>query len=93
LLESIALPSSTFAQGFENYTVVSGDGQVATGVIAWQDDRAIVLRDASGGQSRIGRAAIESMTRHSRSLMPDGLPQAMTREQFRDLLAYLATLR
>jgi putative heme-binding domain-containing protein len=93
LLESIVLPSSTFAQGFENYTAVTSDGQVLAGVIARQDDRVLVLRNASGGEARLERASLESLTRHTKSLMPEGLPGTMTPEQFRDLLAYLRSLR
>jgi hypothetical protein len=33
------------------------------------------------------------MDRQSVSLMPDGLPQAMTRDELGDLLAFLQTLR
>jgi putative heme-binding domain-containing protein len=93
LLESIALPSATFAQGFNSYTVVTSEGKVAGGVIARQDDRVVVLRDASGAEVRLPRESIESITSQEKSLMPEGLPRAMTREEFRDLLAYLKSLR
>jgi putative heme-binding domain-containing protein len=93
LLESVVLPGSTFAQGYENFTVVTDDGRVASGVIARQDDRVVVLRDASGGQRRLPRSAIDSITRQTKSLMPEGLPRNMTPEQFRDLLAFLQALK
>jgi putative heme-binding domain-containing protein len=93
LLESIVLPSSTFAQGFENFTLATHSGHIAGGVIARQDDRVLVLRDASGAETRIAKDDVESLDRQQKSLMPDGLPSTMTKEQFRDLLAYLQSLK
>src|SRR6185295_13822553 len=48
LLESILIPSSTFAQGYESYLVLTQDGAVLTGLLARQSADAIVLRDSSG---------------------------------------------
>jgi putative heme-binding domain-containing protein len=93
LLESIALPSATFAQGFASYTIVTHEGRVAGGVIARQDAGVVVLHDASGAEVRIPRDEIESLTRQEKSLMPEGLTRAMSRDEFRDLLAYLQSLR
>jgi putative heme-binding domain-containing protein len=48
LLESIVLPSSTIAQGFDAFAVETSDGKVASGVITRQNATTIVLRDSSG---------------------------------------------
>jgi putative heme-binding domain-containing protein len=93
LLESVVLPSSTFAQGYETYTVATSSGRVFTGVIARQSPEVVVLRDSAGAETRLPRSAVESMTRQPTSLMPEGLPAALTREEFRDLLAFLQSLK
>lgn len=89
LLESIVLPSATFAQGYESYVVATADGRVATGVIARRTPDTLILREASGAELRLSKDSIEAMNRQATSLMPEGLPRAMTRDEFRDLLAFL----
>jgi putative heme-binding domain-containing protein len=93
LLEAIVLPSSTFAQGFENYAVTSVDGRIMTGIIARQTPEALIIRDAGGVETRLSRDAIESIERQATSLMPENLPTTMTTEQFRDLLAFVQSLK
>jgi putative heme-binding domain-containing protein len=93
LLESVVLPSATFAQGYETYRVDLADGRTAAGVIARRTADGVVLRDATGAEVRVPAAAVERMTRDRTSLMPDGLAQAVTPHEFRDLLAYLLSLR
>jgi putative membrane-bound dehydrogenase-like protein len=93
LLESILLPSSTFAQGYEPWSVVTHDGRELDGVIARQNGESIVLRDASGAETLVRRDQLKQMDRRTSSLMPEGLEQAMTREELRDLLGFLQSLK
>jgi len=93
LVESIVVPSSTFAQGYESYMVVTNDGRVNSGVLVRQSAEILVLRNSGGQEQRIVKADIEEMARHDASIMPEGLDQKMSREQFRDLLAYLRSLK
>jgi putative heme-binding domain-containing protein len=93
LLESILWPSSTFAQGYESYTVATADGRVLGGMIARQDATVLVLRDSSGADTRLRRDDIEELSRTETSLMPEGLGRSLTRDEFRDLLAFLQAQR
>src|SRR5262245_6766189 len=93
LLESVVLPSATFAQGYESYRVELANGRVVSGVIARRTADAVVLRDAAGAEVKIPARAVEGMTRDRTSLMPDGLAQAMTPDELRDVLAYLRSLK
>jgi putative heme-binding domain-containing protein len=93
LLESIVAPSSTFAQGYENYVVLMSDGRVASGLIVRQSAETLLLQSASGQEQRFHEDHIEELTRQSTSIMPDGLDQKLTRAQLRDLLAYLKSLK
>jgi putative membrane-bound dehydrogenase-like protein len=92
ILEAIVLPSSTIAQGYENYQVVTKDGRVAGGVIARQSADVMVLRDSSGAEWRFQRGEIETMQRQPLSLMPEGLERQLSEQEFRDLLAFLQGL-
>lgn len=93
LLESIVLPSSTIAQGFESYVIATADGRIVTGLIARQTADTLFLRDSSGAELRLRKDQIQEMNRSPTSLMPEGLDKQMTKEEFRDLLAYLQSLK
>jgi putative heme-binding domain-containing protein len=53
----------------------------------------VTLKTAEGRRLRLRRDNILSIQTSGVSIMPDGLEQAMSVEDFRDLLAYLLTLR
>jgi putative membrane-bound dehydrogenase-like protein len=93
LLESIVVPGSTFAQGYESWLVLTKDGDVLSGLLARQDGEGVVLRDAAGAETRIRRDRIQELKRGSTSIMPEGLERNLTETEFRDLLAYLQSLR
>ncbi len=93
LLESIVMPSSTFAQGYEPYVVLTQDGNVIAGLIARQSPEAVVLRDSGGNELQLRRDRIKEMKRAEKSVMPEGLERAMSEQEFRDLLAFLLSLK
>ena len=62
-------------------------------MIARRTADGVVLRDATGAEVRVPAAAVERMTRDRTSLMPDGLAQAVTPDELRDLFAYLRSLK
>jgi putative heme-binding domain-containing protein len=93
LLESIVLPSSTFAQGYESYSLTLKDGRDAEGIISRQYVDMVVLRDSSGAERQFRTEEINELKRRAISLMPEGLENAMSSAEFRDLLAFLQSLK
>jgi putative membrane-bound dehydrogenase-like protein len=93
LLESIAFPSASFAQGYQSYRVTTTDGRSVVGVIEEKSERFVFLREQSGARRRLMLSDVESMDRLPTSLMPEGLSNVMSRDQLRDLLAFLETLK
>ncbi|MFN3486920.1 MAG: hypothetical protein ACK44W_15755, partial [Planctomycetota bacterium] len=93
LLESILFPSSTFAQGYEPYVVRTEDGEVFSGLLARQTEQTVVLRDAVGAETVLPRRRIRDLRRGAASAMPEGLERNLSEEEFRDLLAFLRSLR
>ena len=92
--ESIVVPgSSTIGQGFDNYAVVTKEGQVLSGVISRQTADTLLLRDSGGAEIRLRRDAVDELTRTSISLMPERLDSALSPGEFRDLMAYLQSLK
>jgi putative heme-binding domain-containing protein len=93
LLESVVLPSATFAQGYETYRAELADERTVSGVIARRTADGVVLRDATGAETRVPGSSVERLTRQRTSLMPDGLVRALTADELRDLFAYLQSLK
>jgi putative heme-binding domain-containing protein len=93
ILESIVLPSSTFAQTYEPYLVVTREGQEIAGTLARQDADSILLRDATGTELPFATASLREVRRQEISIMPEGLESGLSEREFRDLLAFLRGLR
>jgi len=93
LLESIVVPSSTFAQGYESYSATLKDGREIDGILVHQTAEAIRMRDAGGAEHLIHQQDVQELKRRATSLMPDGLDSALSPGEFRDLLAFLQSLK
>ena len=50
ILESILLPSSTIAQGYESYAILTAEGRLLTGIVVRQTPDWVVLRDSAGAE-------------------------------------------
>ena len=77
----------------QGWVVETKSGQVLTGRQIDQEDRHIQLIMLDGKEHDIPREEIASWGAMSVSLMPAGLPNSMAIEEFRDLLAYLESLK
>ncbi len=93
ILESIVFPSSTIAQGYDNYIITLKNNDQLTGLIADKSDTTTTLRDSSGGLRILRNSDIKSTRRETTSLMPQGLNEILTPDQFRDLLAFVQSLK
>ncbi|HWG43164.1 MAG TPA: PVC-type heme-binding CxxCH protein [Gemmataceae bacterium] len=89
MLVHIVNPSVEIREGYETYQVETKDGRVLTGLLVDKDNRVVILRGADGQNVTIRQDQIEEMTRHKKSLMPEGLLKGLTDRQVRDLFAYL----
>ena len=92
LLESIVLPNQKIAQGFASVTVVLKDGDVQAGVLKSETPTQLVLNSADHGAVTIQKADIKS--RHAAlSPMPEGLGQILSKEDLRNLVEFLSSLK
>lgn len=90
LIESILEPSKEIAPAYVSWLLTTRDGKVRTGVIVEERfDSTIVIGDAEGKTEVLDRNQIEERHALSKSIMPDNLPSLMTRQEFRDLIAFL----
>ena len=82
-------PSATIAQGYQSYLLTTTEGRSITGILEDKSTGAVLLRESSGARHRLKLDDVETMDRIATSLMPEALTKTMSRDQLRDLLAYL----
>jgi putative heme-binding domain-containing protein len=93
LLEAIVFPSASFARGFEPFVVTTTKGKSYTGLPRRETADAVYLIGADRSEVRIARKLIESMEPGQVSIMPQGLDTQLTRQELRDLIAFLVSLK
>ncbi|SIO66439.1 putative membrane-bound dehydrogenase domain-containing protein [Singulisphaera sp. GP187] len=93
LIQSVLYPSAQIASGYEPVVVATGDGRVLTGIIKSDTPEALEIEDADAKRVRIPRDQIDDRKRSDVSLMPTGLAEGLSQQDFADLIAYLETLK
>jgi hypothetical protein len=88
LLENIVDPSASVGAEFRTSIVLLEDGRVVNGVVVAETDRTLTLQTL---QERVAldRNEIDTIKKSTTSLMPDGLLLNLSKEQVRNLFAYL----
>ncbi|MFM7034772.1 MAG: c-type cytochrome, partial [Planctomycetia bacterium] len=91
VIDSLLDPAKNVKEGYATIVVQTSDGQVLSGIQVTRSDSELVLRDATGKTISIPTADIEAESIGS-SLMPAGLIDSLSREEFADLVRYLVGL-
>ncbi len=91
LLNSVMVPELAVKELYQMMTVLTTDGRIVQGIIVDQDDQGVKLKDADGKEFALTTAEIEEK-KLGGSLMPKGLPNLMTRQEFVDLIRFLSEL-
>jgi putative membrane-bound dehydrogenase-like protein len=89
LLVNIVDPSSVIRREYTNYTLVTTDGRIFTGLLAEQDAASVTVLDAKNQRTKLPRNDIENLRESDVSLMPEKLLEQLTPQELRDLFAYL----
>lgn len=92
LLDSILEPSKVIDPKYHNYSVVTFDGAIVSGLKVRENDQAVIIKQANGKDQRILKDDIDSIRVQTQSLMPAGLAAEMTAQELADLLAFLDSL-
>ena len=96
ILESILFPSKKIDPKFVTAVVLTGEGNVLTGIIVKRDKKELVLRSMVKGKAenrRLSMDDVEQITPQKTSLMPEKLLRDMTAQQAADLVEYLFSLK
>ncbi len=89
LVEAIINPSKDIDPGFLPLTIVTIDGKSASGIYHKHNNKERSIYDSKGEVISFKINDIEEMIPSKTSIMPNGLADQMTLQEFRDLIAYL----
>ena len=92
LIESILEPNKEIAPQFEGWLFQLQNGDVVTARI-WEETGDRYRITTLEKRSSVRKADLLAHQRYRSSMMPSGLESALTRRQFRDLIAFLSTRR
>lgn len=93
MLTAILLPSAGISHNYENYVVLTAEGQVIAGLKMSETDREVVIRTADAIDRKIDVDDIESMKKSEKSVMPENLHHLFGQQGLVDLVEYMATLK
>jgi putative heme-binding domain-containing protein len=93
LYESILNPSGGISFGFEAWLITLKNEDEAYGLLVSETADELALKTATGVVTRYQKSDIASRVKQKLSIMPEGLQQGMTRQEFVDLVEYLASLK
>lgn len=93
LILAVERPSDSILAGFETVELETLDGEQHTGTLKWVRNEAYVLTLGSGDEVSVPFAEVAVRRERDLSLMPEGLTQGLTREEYADLFAFLSSLK
>jgi putative membrane-bound dehydrogenase-like protein len=93
LYQSILDPSAGISFGFEAWQINLKNGDEAYGLIVSETADELALKAPGGVVTRYKKSDIVSRARQKVSAMPAGLQQALSRQDFVDLVEYLSSLK
>ncbi len=93
ILRNVLTPSAAMESAYQTFRVTLADGSVIDAFLVEQTADALLLRLPGGPDRRIPRADVRSSGYLRRSLMPEGLLDALPPESVSDLFAHLKSLR
>ncbi|HMF69979.1 MAG TPA: c-type cytochrome, partial [Flavitalea sp.] len=89
LLLHILVPNYEVLPAYQAILVQTNTGQSISGRLEAETENSITLRTAFGTEESILRANITSLVNSGLSLMPEGLERSMTKDELRNLIAFL----
>lgn len=93
VLRNILTPNAAMEPGYRIYRVEMKNGDLIDAFFVSEDKNAVVIRQPGIPDRRLNKADIRSTKFIRRSLMPEGLLDALPDQSVADLLAYLMTLK
>jgi putative heme-binding domain-containing protein len=93
LYDAIVDPSAGISFGFEAWLLTLRDGDEVLGLISSETEQEILMKMRGGQSLRFRKADVIRREKQLQSIMPTGLHEGLSAQDFADLLAYLASLK
>jgi putative heme-binding domain-containing protein len=93
LCVAILEPSAGISFGYEAWSFEFKDGDEAFGLIASETEDEVAIKVPGGVVTRRKKSEIVKREKQALSIMPAGLQDNMTTQEFVDLIEYLASLK
>jgi len=90
VLENVVDPSAVVAKDYYMTVIETTDGRTLTGIVKQETDTTVSLRDTIQ-ETTLAKSDIKSRRTSAVSMMPEGLLEALSLPDARDLIAYLAS--
>jgi putative heme-binding domain-containing protein len=90
VLENVLDPSAAVARAYRLTTVLTDEGRIISGIAQILPNNVYAIQTAEQ-QLLIPAANVEELNESKLSMMPEGLFDKLSREEIRDLVAYLAS--
>src|SRR3954467_2245940 len=88
ILQNVIDPNAVIPNDYRTSTLETKDDRVITGIVTRQDDNAVTIV-IPGETLVISKKDIQSLTQGDVSMMPEGLLEALSELEVRDLITYL----
>jgi putative heme-binding domain-containing protein len=89
VVESIVRPAARVAQGFATNVFTTTDNRQLAGFVTREGQDDVVIRDVTGAETTLRKPQIAGRSVTEGSMMPPGLVDTLTLQEFRSLLAFL----
>jgi len=90
IAESILKPNASISQGFSTVLITAKGNKSYTGFVTEESSARVVLRDIAGQVYTIRKADITSRKEMETSMMPTGLANALSYDEFASLITFLS---
>jgi putative heme-binding domain-containing protein len=89
LVSDVLEPSNQITVGYNQYSVITEDGRIFTGVLAEETATSVTLRKENAVDDVILRKDIDQMAASTNSMMPENLEKEVAPQDVADLVSYI----
>ncbi|WP_182867293.1 c-type cytochrome [Stieleria mannarensis] len=93
MLTAVLAPSAGISHNYENFSVLTEEGQVITGLKISQTDNEVVIRTADAIDRTIPGEDVVTIKKSDKSIMPENLHHITGQQGLVDIVEYMMTLK
>lgn len=90
IAEAILRPNATISQGFQTTMIATTDGKTLVGFVTSRNSDEITLRDITGNALKVAVSEVKSEDHLPTSMMPPGLANSLSLQEFASMVRFLS---